>query len=319
MNQYMSDSSFTDLDPRKLILDPNMQARDPELIANNKDREAQMRKQDSQDREILDDLLNGGTIRQPITVFEVGDKLYVVDGFHRTKAALQFLDKRPEETLKVNAKLIKNRTYEEAFIAAQYMNQGHGVGVSKTEVQQSMFRTLVVQRQFSFSVSELRKKFSCSQGQATHIQRALKACSEVLYDLSSDKQISVVHLIDILHDRLKEKYNLTASAWDSKRFPRIRKLSDAYTGKELPLVDDDEKLRQLIGNTRKDIEKLINVCGAGVFREALRKAVRGQELGIAVTKKSTWEAEHGYTEDSPFLEEYEDFVTTNEEKDGFYL
>ena len=62
---------------------------------------------------------------------------------------------------------------------------------------------------------------------------------------------------------------------------------------------------------------MISNCGAGVFREALRKAVRGQELGIAVTKKSTWEAEHGFTEDNQYLEEYEDFVTTNKEKDGF--
>ena len=65
MNQYMSDSSFTDLDPRELILDPNMQARDPELIKNNKAREAQIKKQEEQDKDILDDLLSIGTLIDP--------------------------------------------------------------------------------------------------------------------------------------------------------------------------------------------------------------------------------------------------------------
>ena len=83
MKQYMSDSSITDLDPRELILDPYLQARDPELITKNKDRDAQLRKQLSQDNDILEELLNGGEIRQPITVFKVDTKLYVVDGFHR--------------------------------------------------------------------------------------------------------------------------------------------------------------------------------------------------------------------------------------------
>ena len=128
----MSDSSFTDLDPRELILDPNMQARDPELIKNNKAREAQIKKQEEQeeqDKDILDDLLNGGHIRIPITVFEVDGKLYVVDGFHRTKACLAYLKKHPDRSLKVKARLIKNRSYQEAFIEAQSMNQSHGVGV----------------------------------------------------------------------------------------------------------------------------------------------------------------------------------------------
>lgn len=119
----MSDSSMTDLDPRELILDPLMQAREPELIKSNKEREAQITKQSMQDSEILKDLLDGKGIRTPITVFEVASKLYVIDGFHRTKACLEYLKKRPDEPICIRAVLIMNRTYNEAFLAAQEMNQ----------------------------------------------------------------------------------------------------------------------------------------------------------------------------------------------------
>ena len=88
MNQYMSDSMFTDLDPRTLVLDAMMQAREPELIKKAKLREAQVIKLAQQTDDILEDLLQGGTINVPIEVFEVGAKRYVVDGFHRTTACL---------------------------------------------------------------------------------------------------------------------------------------------------------------------------------------------------------------------------------------
>ena len=85
MNLYSSDTIDTDLDPRDLVLDLMMQAREPELIRKSKDREAQITKQSMQDSKILKDLLNGVGIKQPITVFEVEEKLYVVDVYHRTK------------------------------------------------------------------------------------------------------------------------------------------------------------------------------------------------------------------------------------------
>tara|TARA_Y100001968_G_scaffold200049_1_gene183620 strand:+ start:2532 stop:3152 length:621 start_codon:yes stop_codon:yes gene_type:complete len=197
MKQYMSDSSITDLDPRELILDPYLQARDPELITKNKDRDAQLRKQLSQDNDILEELLNGGEIRQPITVFKVDTKLYVVDGFHRTNACLKYLQKRPEESLKVKAILVKNRTYEEAFITAQDMNKDHGVSVSKDESRQATFRALIVQRRFDYSVSKLKRILVCSQGYAHNTQRALKACEEVLSDIRTDISIDIAHLTDI--------------------------------------------------------------------------------------------------------------------------
>ncbi|HCH1199953.1 TPA: hypothetical protein NKQ06_005487, partial [Vibrio parahaemolyticus] len=63
MNQFMADSRFEYLDPRTLILDPAMQARDVELIQDKRVRSAQEIKQESQSKEILEDLRNGQPIR----------------------------------------------------------------------------------------------------------------------------------------------------------------------------------------------------------------------------------------------------------------
>ena len=317
MNQYMSDSSFTDLDPRDLILDHYMQARDPELIKNNKAREAQIKKQEEQDKDILDDLLNGGEIKLPIVVFEVDGKLYVVDGFHRTKACLAYLKKHPESDLKVKANLVKNRTYQEAFIEAQAMNQGHGVGVSKAEVNQSIFRSLLVQRKFELSVTDLQALFTCSRGHANHVQKALKACSEALGDDACDKSIDVVKLILTLRSRLESKYDLTKSAWDSKGVPRIRRLADAYSGKELPIEDDQDVIKYRTAALEADLLKHLDNYGDGIFREALRKAVRGKGLGVTITKKAKWEQEHGYTEDEQYLQESNEYERSQEEDYGF--
>lgn len=130
MNQFMADSRFAYLDPRTLILDPAMQARDVELIKDKRERSAQEIKQESQSKEILEDLRNG----QPITVFVVNDKYYVVDGFHRTGACLKFLEENPDAELMINSLIIENRTYAEAFSAAQMDNNHIQRRLARSEI-----------------------------------------------------------------------------------------------------------------------------------------------------------------------------------------
>lgn len=304
MNQYMSDSSITDFDPRELVLDPILQARDPQLISNNKDREAQIRKQALQDKDILEELLNGGQIRLPITVFEVGGKYYVVDGFHRTRACLAYLTERPTESIKIKSKLISNRTYTEAFLAAQEVNQGHGVGVTRAEVTQSKFRALIVNYEFDLSVSELENRLVCSRGQANHASKALKACREVLGDLNQSDFNDLNELNETLRTRLTDKYSLTDSTWDSVGFPKIRKLADAHSGKNLlsQIDDSDSWFQHRTESATADLNRMMENYGPSIFREALRKAVRGHELGISVTRKDAWEKLNGYNDESEYLE-----------------
>ncbi len=318
MIEYAKDTSRVELDPRGLTLDPLLQARDPALIAKHKSREAQNTKQADQIVYILDDLLRGDPIRIPIRVFEVEGKLLVVDGFHRTKACLQYLKKKPDEDLKVTSLLVKNRTYEEAFLTAQQMNKDHGVAVTKEEMIQAGFRSLLVQFKFDLSGSQIMKAVSCSKGQANHIQNALKACKEALEASDVNSGSDIQDRIEAIGDGLRLRYGLTDSAWDSKGFPKIRKLSDAYKGNSNVPVDDEKGWTE--HQTKDAIEqfdKILERYGSGIFREALRASIRGQELGVSVSRKSTWEKATGYSDEAHFEEFKDKVVDLDDNKDDF--
>ncbi|WP_076011386.1 ParB N-terminal domain-containing protein [Alteromonas abrolhosensis] len=318
MNLYSSDTIDTDLDPRDLVLDLMIQAREPELIRKSKDREAQITKQSMQDSKILKDLLNGVGIKQPITVFEVEEKLYVVDGFHRTKACLEYLKKKPDEPMTIKAVLVKKRTYVEAFLAAQEMNQEHGVGVTAEEITQSKFRSLIVSNKFGLSISKLMELVGCDKGQAAHYRRALIACANALEGVIQDKNISVQQLAEVLKTRLEEEYYLTDSAWDSKGFPRMRKLANAYSGiVSEPPAETQEWIEYRTNQAIKNFTNMMKYYDAGIFREALRKAVRGQELGITISKRATWESANAYSDEANYEENHGNTTKFSLETDQF--
>ncbi|HHX8585239.1 TPA: hypothetical protein ACVO3D_003706 [Vibrio diabolicus] len=302
MNQFMADSRHSNLDPRILILDPMMQARDVELIKDKRLRSAQETKQESQDKEILEDLRNGQPIRQPITVFVVDDKHYVVDGFHRTKACLKYLEENPEVDLFLPALVVDNRTYAEAFSAAQDANQSHGVGVTHDEVMQAKFRKLIVNRMFDLSVSQVVDTVGCSRGQAAHIAKGLKACKTALEGYADIEITDLEDFIETLKFGLESQYVLPQSCWDSKGFPKIRRLSDAISGKDnFPFDEDNEWEKHQIKDASNKLSRLIEAYGEDVFREGLRKAVRGYQgyqLDISVSQRKKWRDKNGITEDS---------------------
>ena len=299
MNQYMSDSSFIDINPREVILDPAMQGRDTNLIRDKNTRRAQELKQESQSKEILDDLHNGVGIKQPITVFEVSGKKLVIDGFHRISASLEYMDKAKCDDFRVKARLIRNRTYTEAFLAAQEVNQGHGVGVTKDEVNQSKFRALVIAGKYDYSVSELTKLIGCSRGQANHVMRALRACAEAIQGKLEDYS-SLDSFTRQLQKNLENRYTEAAksSTWDARGFPKIRRLSDIVSGKSYTPKDmDNEEYRHyLIEEAYTKIDSLIESVGEDNFREALRKTARGSTLGISITRRDKWLEQAGTLE-----------------------
>jgi hypothetical protein len=290
MNQFMTDSCRTDIDPRELTLDYAMQARDVELIKNKRLRSAQEYKQASQDNEILDDLRDGLPIRLAITVFVVGDVHYVVDGFHRTDACLKYLKETPDADITIPALVIKNRTYREAVAAAQDANQSHGVGVTADEVMQSKFRKLIVEGKFNLSVSAVMKEVECSKGQAAHIAKGLKACGKAFTNPVDVEFTDLAVYVDKLQDGLQNQFYCPDSTWDSKGFPKIRRLSDIASGKEFTGFDmDDDAWEQVqIETATKDFGRLIERYGDDCFREALRKYVKGTGLGVSITKRNNW-------------------------------
>ena len=293
MIQFMKDSSRTDIDPRKLTLDPIMQARDVELIKDNRLRSSQEIKQASQDKEILEDLRNNVGIRHAITVFVVDNVNYVTDGFHRTNACLKYLKENPNADIKIPALVINNRTYREAFAAAQDANQEHGVGATADEVMQSKFRKLIVEGDYSLTVSEIRERAQCSQGQAAHIARGLKACGEVLAKGANVEFTDAASFTEHLQDRLEMKCYIPSSVWDSKGFPKIRKLSDAISGKGFMGQDDETWVEAQLKGAMNDITRLITSYGDDCFREALRTKVRATGLGISITKRNAWLGQAG--------------------------
>jgi hypothetical protein len=297
----MADSRRSKLDPRSLILDPVMQARDVELIKDKRLRSAQEIKQEDQDQNILEDLNNGLPIRQSITVFVVGDDYYVVDGFHRTGACLKYLKENPEADISIPAIVIDNRTYREAFSAAQDANIAHGVGVTSDEAMQSKFRKLIVNGNYNLSVSEVTTVVGCSRGQAGHIARGLKACGEILSQCNSGDDITettgMTDLIEKLKDGLEVKWLLSSNCFDSKDFPKIRRLSNAITGNDLvPDLNADEWEQAQIQNAANDMSGLVDRYGEDFFREGLRKAARGSGLGVSISKRSKWLKQAGSVE-----------------------
>ncbi|HAS6962851.1 TPA: hypothetical protein I7303_24175 [Vibrio parahaemolyticus] len=298
MNQYMADSRHTKLDPRSLTLDPAMQARDVELIKDKQLRAAQEIKQAAQDNEILEDLRNGQPIRQAVTVFQVDDKLYVVDGFHRTGACLTYLKENPDADLFIPALVIANRTYQEAFTTAQEANQSHGVGVTQDEVMQSKFRALIVSKKFALSVSQVVEAVGCSRGQANHIARGLKACEEALGNCINTELTDLETFTERLKEGLESNYLLPPSTWDSKGFPKIRRLSDAITGKDnlLNELNNDEWEKHQIKGASDGISRLLETYGEDYFREGLRKAVKGTGLGVSISLRSKWLEQAGAVE-----------------------
>lgn len=300
MNQYMSDSRHAKIDPRTLTLHPAMQARDSELIRDKRLRAAQEVKQASQDKEILEDLRNGHPIRQSIIVFVVNSSYYVVDGFHRTSACLKYLKEHPNSDLTIPAIIIANRTFMEAFSAAQDANQGHGVGVTTDEIMQSKFRKLIINREFDLSISEVMKAVGCSKGQAAHIAKGLKACGKVLADKGASTDTSLDDFVKHLRDGLENNWYLSSGAYDSKGFPKIRRLSDAVSGKEFTQADfsDSEWDALRINEVSTAINRLIENLGEDYFREGLRKSVKGLELGVSVSLRKKWLQQAGSIEGS---------------------
>jgi len=307
----MKDSSRTDIDPRKLTLDPIMQARDVELIKDNRLRSSQEIKQASQDNEILEDLRNKLPIRLPITVFVVGDLYYVVDGFHRTGACLRYLKENPEAELTIPALVIKNRTYREAVVAAQDANQNHGVGVTADEVMQSKFRKLIVEGNHSLSVSGVMNEIDCSRGQAAHIANGLKACGKAFTNPMDLEFTDLEIYIEKLQHGLQNQFYCPENTWDSKGFPKIRRLSDIASGKEYTGIDlDNETWEEAqIQNAIRDFGRLIDRYGDDYFREGLRKYVKGTGLGISINKRNKWLEQAGSVEGDEVPEGWDGTVT----------
>ena len=299
----MSDSRHAKIDPRTLTLHPAMQARDSELIRDKRLRAAQEVKQASQDKEILEDLRNGHPIRQSIIVFVVNSSYYVVDGFHRTSACLKYLKEHPNSDLTIPAIIIANRTFMEAFSAAQDANQGHGVGVTTDEIMQSKFRKLIINREFDLSISEVMKAVGCSKGQAAHIAKGLKACGHVLSGTDTSKFSDLAAFTEHLRNALECEWYLTSNVFDSKGFPKIRRLSDAISGKVFSPNDcsDSEWDAYRINEVSTTIDRLIENLGEDYFREGLRKSVKGLNLGVSVSLRKKWLQQAGSIEGSESL------------------
>jgi hypothetical protein len=145
--------------------------------------------------------------------------------------------------------------------------------------------------------SQVCELVGCSRGQAAHIANGLKACKEAL---GTDIEMNdLENFVEGLQFGLESRYYLPQSCWDSKGFPKIRRLSDAFKGKDNISDKDDEQWEQKqIKDVSNSISRLIEFFGEDIFREGLRKVTRGSQLGISISQRSKWLEQAGTIEGS---------------------
>jgi hypothetical protein len=99
-----------------------------------------------------------------------------VDGFHRTIACQQYLDKTKSKQITVPVIVRRGYSEAEAYLDSLTKNQDHGATLQPSEVYQNKFKAHLMEGENVKvdSKLELAKKYGSKKSQGLHIQRALK-------------------------------------------------------------------------------------------------------------------------------------------------
>lgn len=280
------------LSPSLLILDERFQSRQTHLIKDKKEKAASEISRQQQIKTILMSLETGNGIKEPIEAYELYGELFVVSGFHRTKACHTFLKKNPEKTLNVPVKVYRGYTEAEAYMDSLTKNLEYGTALNDSEKWQNKFKQSLMQGENLEPVSkrETAKLFICSDTQGLHIRNAQLACIEAglptVIEWMSDYQKTVKKL----RKKLQSRYEaLRLEDFDKDGFPIIIRLANAYKGKSVDVDKSDEDLEQEeVTRQFHKLEELI-VKNPSAFRKALNRLDK-KALGLVV--KRSWNEEN---------------------------
>jgi hypothetical protein len=77
---------ISSINSKELVLDPFFQARQTEIIEQPKEQAAKAITRQASIDSIVADLKAGKGIKETLIAYELDNKVFVVDGFHRTEA-----------------------------------------------------------------------------------------------------------------------------------------------------------------------------------------------------------------------------------------
>lgn len=275
------------INPSLLILDERYQSRQTQLIKDTVARAASDNSRQRQLAEIATSLENGNGIKEPIEAYDLYGKLYVVSGFHRTEACHTFLKNNPGKSLLVPVKIYRGYSETEAYLDSLTKNEEHGTALDKSEKMQNRFKQSLLQGENLETVSKRQtaKLFNCSPSQGLNIIRAQAACIETGLPSVSDWMDDYQKAATKLKKKLLSRYEaLTSDDFDKDGFPIIRRLADAYEGKDIKddLSNDELELKEVVRQVTK-IEELLSK-NPTAFRKALNRLDK-KALGIVVKRE----------------------------------
>jgi hypothetical protein len=286
---------ISSINSKELVLDPFFQARQTEIIEQPKEQAAKAITRQASIDSIVADLKAGKGIKETLIAYELDNKVFVVDGFHRTEACHRYLKENPDKSLEVSVEVYRGYSKGDAYRHSQRINRSHGTALAASEVQHNDFKARVIDGNYKGTKRGLADEFSCAPSQGLHIMNALKACEAHHKAVAPLWDEYPEEAIERLQQLLIQQYGISDKQFDKDGFPKIRPLSNAYKGIVFGGdLTDEEQENKAIKDLTRQLDCLIAENGGERFRAALKKvgcndtAKSGyKHLGISI--KKSWD------------------------------
>jgi len=286
---------ISSINSKELVLDSFFQARQTEIIEQPKEQAAKAITRQASIDSIVADLKAGKGIKETLIAYQLDNKVFVVDGFHRTEACRKYLKENPDKTLEVNVEVYRGYSKGDAYRHSHGVNRSHGTALAASEVQHNDFKARVIDGNYKGTKRGLADEFSCAETQGLHIMNALKACQTHHNAVGPFWDKHPEEAIKTLQELLIKQYGMSDKQFDKDGFPKIRPLSNAYKGIIFGNdLTDEEHENNAIKDLTRQLDYLIADNGGERFRAALKKigcndSAKSGYKHLGITIKKSWD------------------------------